>query len=102
MPRDDPWPQTSAGASGIVMDMLGAILDNDSQKLEALTVRHMDHINDPIGLPFDTPGSRFHDHPALNHMVIMQHPNQTLFDIACGMVRARSWNTWTNRLTMYP
>ena len=65
--------------------MLGAILDSDSQKLEQLIVENMDHVNDPIGLPFDAPNSRFFGHAALTQMVILQHPDQTLLDIACGM-----------------
>lgn len=65
--------------------MLSAILEEDSQKLEALVVEHSNHVNDPIGLPFDTPNSRFFGHKALDQMVVLQHPDQTLFDIACGM-----------------
>ena len=64
--------------------MVGAVLEGSLQKLEKLLVGNVDHINDPIGLPFES-GARFADHPALNEMVILQHPDQTLFDIACGM-----------------
>ena len=67
------------------MDMLGAILDNETEKLEKMIFNNVERINDPIGLPFDAPNSRFADHPALNQMVILQHPNQKLLDIACGM-----------------
>lgn len=81
----DPWSQARTRASNIVLDMLGAILDHDSQQLERLIVEDANHVNDPVGLPFDTPHSRFFGHPALNQMVILQHPDQTLLDIACGM-----------------
>jgi ankyrin repeat protein len=67
------------------MDMLGAILEGDSPKLESLVMENIDHINDPIGLPFETPNSRFFGHPIMNEMVIGQHPDQTLLDVACGM-----------------
>jgi ankyrin repeat protein len=81
----DPWPTPQNSASDIVMDMLGAMLENDSSKLETLIVENVNHINDPVGLPFNTPSSRYFGHPAMNGMIIMQHPNQTLLDIACGM-----------------
>lgn len=64
------------------MSMLEAVLDNDSQKLESLVMQHPDHINLPIGQPFDTPGSRFYNHPALESCVFSQHSGQTLLDIA--------------------
>jgi ankyrin repeat protein len=67
------------------MDMLGAILENNTSKLESLIMENADHINDPVGMPFDTPSSRFFGHPVMSQMVIMQHPDQTLLDIACGM-----------------
>lgn len=67
------------------MDMLEALIQNDSPKLEKLLLENIDHINDPIGLPFETPTSRFFNHPVMSQMVILQHPDQTLFDIACGM-----------------
>ena len=65
--------------------MLGAILDKDSARLEKLVVQNLQHVNDPIGQPFDSPNSRFFGHPALSQMVILQHPDQTLLDIASGM-----------------
>jgi ankyrin repeat protein len=68
-----------------VMDLLGAILEGDASKLEGLLMENGDHINNPIGLPFETPGSRFFGHPIMNEMVIGQHPGQTLLDVACGM-----------------
>ncbi|KAH7355481.1 hypothetical protein BKA66DRAFT_475470 [Pyrenochaeta sp. MPI-SDFR-AT-0127] len=84
-PSFDPLSQARSRASEIVLDMLSAILDQDSQKLESLIVEHINHINDPIGLPFGRPNSRFFGHPALSEMVIFQHPDQTLLDVACGM-----------------
>jgi ankyrin repeat protein len=84
-PSLEPWPQASTQPSDAVLDMVGAVLENDLSKLEKLVIDNTTHINDPIGLPFDTPGSRFFGHPALNQMVFQQHPDQTLFDIACGM-----------------
>jgi ankyrin repeat protein len=65
--------------------MVGAVLDNDLPTLEKLIIDNTTHINDPIGLPFEAPNSRFFSHPALSQMLFQQHPNQTLFDIACGM-----------------
>jgi hypothetical protein len=65
--------------------MLGAMLENDASKLESLVMENADHVNDPIGLPFETPNSRFLGHPVVNQMVVLQHPGQTLLDIACGM-----------------
>jgi ankyrin repeat protein len=67
------------------MDMLGAILEGDCPKLESLVMENIDHINDPIGMPFETPNSRFFGHPIMTQMVIGQHPDQTLLDVACGM-----------------
>jgi ankyrin repeat protein len=65
--------------------MLGAILDGDCSRLESLVMENIDHINDPIGMPFETPNSRFFGHPIMNQMVIGQHSDQTLLDVACGM-----------------
>lgn len=65
--------------------MLGAVLDNDATKLESLILENENHVNDPIGLPFETHSSRFFGHPVMTQMVIMQHPDQMLLDIACGM-----------------
>lgn len=64
--------------------MLGAVLECDPDKLQDLAMRHNEHINDPIGLPFEA-GGRFAGHPIMNQMVIMQHPSQTLLDVTCGM-----------------
>jgi ankyrin repeat protein len=66
------------------MDMLGAILENDPDKLENLVMQHKEHLNDPIGMPFDATG-RFSGHPIMDQMVIGQHPGQTLLDVTCGM-----------------
>lgn len=44
-----------------------------------------DHMSYPIGLPFEAHGGRFFNHPALNNCVILQHANQTILDIACGL-----------------
>lgn len=74
-----------AGANDIVMSMLAAILDNDSPKLELLLMQHPTHINLPIGLPFDNPGGPFYNHPIINECVLLQHPEQTLADIACAI-----------------
>ncbi|KAH7063866.1 hypothetical protein BKA63DRAFT_183826 [Paraphoma chrysanthemicola] len=84
-PQFDPLAQASTRAKSIVMDMLGAVLDNDATKLEKLILENENHVNDPIGLPFETHSSPFFGHPVMNEMVIMQHPDQTLMDIACGM-----------------
>lgn len=66
------------------MDMLAFVLEGDSQRLEALLLEYHRYINLPIGLPFDVPG-RFYNHPAMYDTIILQHPNQTLLDIACAM-----------------
>lgn len=69
-----------------VMALLATICDGDSSRLETLlrssSVRA--HINHPLGLPFQAPGL-FHDSPALQNCVVLQHPNQTLLDIASGL-----------------
>ncbi|KAF2126269.1 ankyrin [Dothidotthia symphoricarpi CBS 119687] len=84
-PSNHPSPDDQAVESDVVMEMLGAVLDKDSHGLEKLVAENMDHVNNPIGLPFETPSSRFHGHPAMNGILILQHPGQTLFDIACGL-----------------
>lgn len=71
--------------NGVVMDMLGALLENDSQKLESLMMQHANHINLPIGEPFGIPGGKFYNHPTMNACVILQHPEQTLLDIASAL-----------------
>ena len=81
----ETWSQNPTPASDVLLDMIGATLDNNVQELEKLVLANADRINDPIGLPFDQPGSRFFAHPALSKMTIRQHPNQTLFDVACAM-----------------
>ncbi|KAE8830850.1 hypothetical protein PTNB85_07437 [Pyrenophora teres f. teres] len=77
--------QKATQASDILLDMIGATLDNNVQELEKLVIANADRVNDPIGLPFDQPSSRFFTHPALSKMAIRQHPGQTLLDVACGM-----------------
>ncbi|KAH7408732.1 hypothetical protein DE146DRAFT_387448 [Phaeosphaeria sp. MPI-PUGE-AT-0046c] len=84
-PTVDPWSAAPTQATDAVMAMLGAILNNECMLLEKLVMEHGDHINDPVGMPFESPASRFFGHPAMNQMVIGQHPGQTLLDIACGM-----------------
>ncbi|KAH8702907.1 ankyrin repeat-containing domain protein [Phaeosphaeriaceae sp. PMI808] len=81
----DPCSQARTKASKIVMAMLDAILGNDPPKLESLIIENINHINDPIGMPFDTPNSQFYGHPAMSQVVILQHTDQTLLDIACAM-----------------
>ncbi|KAL5119292.1 hypothetical protein ACEQ8H_002779 [Pleosporales sp. CAS-2024a] len=84
-PTIEQWAHAGTTATDAVMDMLGAILDNDPDKLQALIMHNKEHINDPIGMPFETPDGRFFGHPIMNQMVIMQHPNQTLLDVTSGM-----------------
>lgn len=79
------WMQDPPVASDSLQDMLECVLDNDCEKLEKILLEHVNEVNDPIGLPFESHSSRFANHPALNQMAIMQHPHQTLLDIACGM-----------------
>lgn len=79
------WMQDPPVASSTVQDMLECILNNECEKLEKLLMEHVNEVNDPIGLPFELPDSRFANHPALSQMVIMQHPHQTLLDIASAM-----------------
>lgn len=71
--------------SDALQDMLGCVLNNECEKLEKLLMEHVNEVNDPVGMPFELPTQRFANHPALNNMVIMQHPRQTLLDIASGM-----------------
>ncbi|KAJ4337874.1 hypothetical protein N0V87_004430 [Didymella glomerata] len=79
------WMQDPPTASDSLQDMLACILDNNSVKLEKILLEHVSEVNDPIGMPFELPSGRFANHPALSRMVIMQHPQQTLLDIAAGM-----------------
>ncbi|KAF1927315.1 ankyrin [Didymella exigua CBS 183.55] len=79
------WMQDPPVASNSLQDMLQCVLDNDCEKLENILLEHVNQVNDPIGMPFEVPSSQFANHPALTQMVIMQHPRQTLLDIACGM-----------------
>ncbi|KAF2629473.1 ankyrin [Macroventuria anomochaeta] len=79
------WMQDPPIASNALQNMLGCVLDNECEKLEKLLMAHMNEVNDPIGMPFELPSSRFSSHPALSQMFVMQHPRQTLLDIACGM-----------------
>lgn len=66
------------------MEMLKAVLDGDPQKLQHLIVANRGHINYPIGLPF-IPNGRFFNHPAMQSVDILEHPNQKLLDIACAL-----------------
>ncbi|KAJ8116489.1 hypothetical protein OPT61_g2092 [Boeremia exigua] len=79
------WMQDPPIPSNIVLDMLECILDRECDKLEKLLMEHVNEVNQPIGMPFELPNSRFSNHPALSLMVIMQHPHQTLLDIASAM-----------------
>ncbi|KAF1354320.1 ankyrin [Lizonia empirigonia] len=79
------WLQDSPVVSSNLLDMIGCVLDNECEKLEKLLMENVNEVNKPIGMPFESTTSRFYDHPAMDHMVIMQHPRQTLLDIACGM-----------------
>ncbi|KAF2465771.1 ankyrin [Lindgomyces ingoldianus] len=81
----DPWSQARTVTTDIVMDMLAAVLEGDSQKLEHLILTHPNHVNYPIGLPFDVHGGRFFNHPAIQSCVILQHSDQTLLDIASAL-----------------
>lgn len=72
-------------ANKTVMDMLSAVLDGDSQKLEQLIVKNPNHVNYPVGLPFEAHSGRFFNHPAMQQCVILQHPDQKLLDIACAL-----------------
>jgi hypothetical protein len=67
------------------MTMLNAVLEADSQKLESLIMEHPGHINLPIGMPFEAPGGRFFNHPAISQCILQQHSDQTIFDIACAL-----------------
>ncbi|XP_014551253.1 hypothetical protein COCVIDRAFT_31184 [Bipolaris victoriae FI3] len=79
------WPVDSPQPSAVISDMVEAILDNDPERLERLIRKNEDHINDPIGSLLCDPTNRLFGHPALNRMVILQHPGQTMLDVACGM-----------------
>jgi hypothetical protein len=48
-------------------------------------MQHSDYMNLPIGRPFEDPSSRFYNHPAFSTCVVLQHPNQTLLDIASAI-----------------
>ena len=81
----DPWTQGGNIISDVLMDMLAAVLASDSQELERLILANQHHINLPIGTPFNIPSGRFSNHPAMETCVILEHPNQTLLDIACAL-----------------
>ncbi|KAF2112728.1 ankyrin repeat-containing domain protein [Lophiotrema nucula] len=85
IPTTDPWSKARSATTSSVMEMLGAILDSNSMKLEQLILKNPNHINYPIGLPFEAHGGRYFGHPAMLDCVILQHPDQTLLDIACGL-----------------
>jgi hypothetical protein len=85
LPMIDPWTQGGNVISDVLMDMLAAVLASDSQELERLILANQHHINLPIGTPFNIPGGRFSNHPAMETCVILEHPNQTLLDIACAL-----------------
>ncbi|KAF1968465.1 ankyrin [Bimuria novae-zelandiae CBS 107.79] len=80
-----PGINEGVGLNGIVMTMLDAILEGDSQKLEPLAMQHPEYLNLPLGQPFDIPGSKFYNHPVMSTCVILQHPGQTLLDIASAI-----------------
>lgn len=48
-------------------------------------MKHQQYINYPVGMPFDVHGGKFFNHPAISQCVMLQHPGQTLFDIACAL-----------------
>ncbi|XPT03045.1 hypothetical protein M3J09_012148 [Ascochyta lentis] len=79
------WMQDPPVMSDTLLKMLGCVLDNECEKLEKLLMENTNEVNEPIGLPFEPDASCFSNHPALSQMVVMQHPHQTLLDIACGM-----------------
>ncbi|EMD63908.1 hypothetical protein COCSADRAFT_358501 [Bipolaris sorokiniana ND90Pr] len=79
------WPVDSSQTSAIVLDMVEAILDSDAERLERLILKNKDHVNDPLGSLLCDATNRLFGHPALNRMVILQHPGQTMLDVACGM-----------------
>ncbi|KAH6625832.1 hypothetical protein C7974DRAFT_208269 [Boeremia exigua] len=79
------WVEDPPTASKVTQDMIAFVLDNECAKLEKLLMEHMSEVNDPIGMPFEAPNSRFANHPVLTKMDIMQHPHQTLLDIASAM-----------------
>jgi ankyrin repeat protein len=68
-----------------VQDLLECILNRDSETLEVLLMEHGDNVNHHVGLPFELSNGRFANHEALSQMTLMQHPRQTLLDIASAM-----------------
>ncbi|KAF2001556.1 ankyrin [Amniculicola lignicola CBS 123094] len=92
IPAICPWTEASNLSTNIVMEMLLPVLESDSQKLESLVMANPDHVNYPIGLPFEAINGRFFNHPAIQQCVILQHPSQTLLDIASALPSsAVSW-----------
>jgi hypothetical protein len=85
LPSVDPWHEARNHTTNIVMKMLGAVLEGDSQHLEALILENPNHVNYPIGRPFDALGGRFFNHPAMQQCVILQHEDQRILDIACAL-----------------
>jgi len=80
-----PWEPDAVQATTILDNMLAAILEADSQRLESHLMQHPDYINHPIGEPFGTSGGRFFNHHAISQCVLLQHPGQKLLDIACAL-----------------
>ena len=85
LPPFDPLVQARSMTTDMLMEMLSAILDGDSQKLEPLLQANPQLVNLPVGLPFEAHGGRFFNHPAMQRCVILQHPDQTLYDIASAL-----------------
>jgi ankyrin repeat protein len=71
--------------TGVLMDMLGALLEGRAEELERLIMKNPNHVNYPIGLPFEAHGGRFFNHPAIQQCVFLQHPDQRLLDIAAAL-----------------
>jgi ankyrin repeat protein len=67
------------------MLMLESVLASDAQKLESVIMKHPNHLNFPVGMPFEAHGGRFFNHAAIAECFILQHPDQTIFDIACAL-----------------
>ncbi|KAF2277004.1 ankyrin [Westerdykella ornata] len=81
----EAWSRGLSAVKEILMTMLDAVLDEDAERLGPLAEKYPDLLQSPIGLPFDTPDSRFFDHPAIQNIVLLQHPNQTILDIAAAL-----------------
>ncbi|KAF2653199.1 ankyrin [Lophiostoma macrostomum CBS 122681] len=85
LPVTDPWIQARSMTTDALMDILAALLEGRAEDMERMIMKNPNLVNYPIGLPFEAHGGRFHNHPAIEQCVFLQHPDQRLLDIAAAL-----------------